>query len=180
MHFSVYDHENQISAINAKAKARIQVTAIKEAHLAEARILQEDLTDPIVKRDKIYSPTFRKGHKTRFALAGFLDIDGDGKSDQTKVKSIITTNGGVVDAELSADGSVAGKISIDTHFLVRGEAPTDKSNEPFINGWNSMQEEATRKGLEPMSLHELLDRMGYHDDTRVVDLRRGDPGGAGE
>jgi len=49
----------------------------------------------------------------------------------------------------------------------------------MINGWNNMQEEATRKGLETMSLQELLDRMGYHDDTRVIDLQRGGPGGGG-
>ena len=178
MNFSVYD-KNQIGATNAEVKAKIQVTAIKEAHLAEARIVESDDLDVIMKGDKIYSPTFRKGHKTRFALAGFMDIDGDGKSDQTKVKSIITTNGGVVDAELLPDGSIAGKLSVETRFLVRGEAPTDKTDERMLNGWNSMQEEATRKGLETMSLQELLDRMGYHDDARVIDLQRGGPGGGG-
>jgi len=178
MNFSVYD-KNQIGATNAEIKAKIQITAIKEPHLAEARIVESDDLDVIMKGDKIYSPTFRKGHKTRFALAGFLDIDGDGKSDQTKVKSIITTNGGVVDMELLPDGSLAGKMSVETRFLVRGEAPTDKTDERMINGWNNVQEEATRKGLETMSLQELLDRMGYHDDTRVIDLQRGGPGGGG-
>ena len=178
MNFSVYD-QNQIGATNAEIKAKIQITAIKEPHLAEARIVESDDLDVIMKGDKIYSPTFRKGHKTRFALTGFLDIDGDGKSDQTKVKSIITTNGGVVDAELLPDGSIAGKLSVETRFLVRGEAPTDKTDERMLNGWNSMQEEATRKGLETMSLQELLDRMGYHDDARVIDLQRGGPGGGG-
>ena len=178
MNFSVYD-QNQIGATNAEIKAKIQITAIKEPHLAEARIVESEDLDVIMKGDKIYSPTFRKGHKTRFALTGFLDIDGDGKSDQTKVKSIITTNGGVVDAELLPDGSIAGKLSVETRFLVRGEAPTDKTDERMLNGWNSMQEEATRKGLETMSLQELLDRMGYHDDARVIDLQRGGPGGGG-
>jgi len=84
-----------------------------------------------------------------------------------------------VDAELLADGSIAGEISIETRFLVTGEAPTDKTDERLINGWNSLQEEATRKGLEAMSLQELLDRMGYHDDSRVIDLQRGGPGGSG-
>ncbi len=179
MYFSVYDPHHVIGGVNAKAKARIQVTAIREPHVAEARILYHDLTNPIVKTDKIYSPTFRKGQKLRFALAGFLDIDGDGKSDQAKVKSIITSNGGVVDAELLADGSIAGDVSLETRFLVTGEAPTDKTDERLINGWNSMQEEATRKGLETMSLQKLLDRMGYHDDTRVINLQRGGPGSSG-
>ncbi len=179
MYFSVYDDQNQIGAVNSQAKAKIQITSVKEPRVAEARILKHDLRNPIMKGDKIHSPIFRKGQKTRFALAGFLDIDGDGKSDQAKVKSVITTNGGVVDAELLADGSIAGEISIETRFLVTGEAPTDKTDERLINGWNSLQEEATRKGLEAMSLQELLDRMGYHDDSRVIDLQRGGPGGSG-
>ena len=39
---------------------------------------------------KRFSRSFRKGQKTHFALAGLLDINGDGRSDQTKLKSIIT------------------------------------------------------------------------------------------
>ncbi len=179
MTFSVYD-QNQVGATNAVTKASIQVIAIKDAHSAEARILEHDLGNPIMSGDKIYSPTFRKGQKTRFALAGFLDIDGDGKSDQKKVKSIITTNGGEVDAELLEDGSIAGKITLDTRYLVRGEAPTDKTKQQLIDGWNAMLEESTRKGLEAMALDELLARMGYSDDSRVVNLQRGGPGGSGK
>jgi len=179
MTFSVYD-QNQVGATNAEIKASVQITAIKDAHSAEARILDHDLHNPIMKGDKIYSPTFRRGQKTRFALAGFLDIDGDGRSDQNKVKSIITTGGGEVDAELLPDGSIAGKITLDTRYLVRGTAPTDKTDEQLINGWNTLLEEATRKGLETMALKELLARMGYHDDSRVINLQRGGPGGAGD
>jgi hypothetical protein len=177
MNFSVYD-QNEIGATQAEIKAKIQVTAVKEPRLAEARILEDDIAAPIMKGDKIYSPTFRKGQKTRFALAGFLDIDGDGRSDQKKVKSIITTNGGVVDAELLEDGSIAGKMTVETRYLVRGEAPTDRTDQQLIDGWNLMIGEATNKGLETMALDELLARMGYHDDSRVINLQRGGTGGS--
>ena len=43
-----------------------------------------------------------------------------------------------------------------------------------------MLEESTRKGLEAMALDELLARMGYSDDSRVVNLQRGGPGGSGK
>ncbi len=178
MTFSVYD-QDQVGATNAEIKAKIQITAVNKPHSSEARILEHDLGNPIMTEDKIYSPTFRKGQKTRFALAGFFDIDGDGKSDQKKVKSIITINGGVVDAELLEDGSIAGKITLDTRYLVRGEAPTDKTDEQRITGWNKMQEDAVDLGLETMPLDELLARMGYQDDSRVIDLQRGGPGGSG-
>ncbi len=122
--------------------------------------------------DKVYSPAFRKGQKTRFALAGLIDIDKDGKSDQTRVKSLITMNGGIVDAELMDDGSVAGKMTIETRYLVKGDRPTDKTNQKFIEGFTSMTGEATRLGIESITLDNLLDRMGYVPDNRVVPMSR--------
>ncbi len=178
MSFSVYDQE-ETGVGNAEVKARIEVTQVKDVHLAEARILEEELTDPIMKGDKIYSPSFRKGQKTRFALAGFLDINGDGKSDQTKVKSIISMNNGVVDAELLEDGSIAGKVTVDTHYLVEGEKPTERTNERQTQGFTKIVTEASRLGIQKITLATLLDRMGYHDERRVLDLQRGGPGGSG-
>jgi len=178
MTFSVID-QNETGVGTAPVKARIEVTQVKDVHRAEARILDNELTDPIMKGDKIYSPSFRKGQKTHFALAGFLDINGDGRSDQTKVKSIITMNNGVVDAELLDDGSIAGKMTVDTHYIVKGDAPTDRTNERLTQGFSKIVGEASRLGIQNITLATLLDRMGYHDERRVIDLQRGGPGGSG-
>lgn len=172
MIFSVID-QNETGVTRSKVKGRIEITQIKDQHTSEARILQEeDLANPIMKDDKVYSPSFRKGQKTRFALAGLIDIDKDGKSDQTRVKSLITMNGGVVDAELLEDGSIAGKMTVDTRFLVKGDRPTDKTNQKLIEGYTAMTGEATRLGIETISLENLLDRMGYVPDNRVVPMSR--------
>ena len=178
MTFSVVD-QNETGVVDVPVKAQIEVTRVMDVHLAEARILSDELENPIMKGDKIYSPSFRRGQKTHFALAGFMDINGDGKSDQEKVKSIITMNNGVVDAELMPDGSIAGKITTDTHYLVKGKAPTDRTDERLTSGYSKMIQEATDKGVQTISLEVLLERMGYHDERRVVDLRRGGPGGSG-
>ena len=81
--FSVYP-EKPTSVTKESAKASIEVTAIRGEHEAEARIMPGDtskLADPIMPRDKIYSPVWSRGTKKHFALAGFMDIDGDGRSD---------------------------------------------------------------------------------------------------
>ena len=123
MIFSVID-QNETGVTKSKVKGRVEITQVKDQHTSEARILEEaELANPIMKGDKIYSPSFRKGQKTRFALAGLIDIDKDGKSDQTKVKALITMNGGLVDAELLEDGSIAGKMTADTRYLVKGDTP---------------------------------------------------------
>jgi hypothetical protein len=175
MTFSVLD-KSQSGVMAAEIKGRIEVTRIMEPHLAEARILEDSLSDPILPGDKIYSPSFRKGQRTHFALAGFLDIDGDGRSDQEKVKSIISTNNGVIDCELKEDGAIVGKIESTTRYLVKGDRPTDKSNERLTRGYTEMIGEATRLGIESITLDTLMDRMGYFDYSRVVPMQRG--GGA--
>jgi hypothetical protein len=176
MSFSVYD-QAETGVTKGKIKGRIEVTKVMDAHRAEARILEDELADPILQGDKVYSPSFRKGQKTHFALAGFLDVDGDGKSDQEMVKSLITTNGGVVDCELLPDGTIAGKMTLETRFFVKGDAPTEKTAPALIKGFTELSGEATRLGIESMSLATLLDRMGYHADRRVVPLTRGGTGG---
>jgi hypothetical protein len=171
MIFSVID-QKETGVTKSKVKGRIEVTRVMDAHSAEARVLEDELANPIMKGDKIYSPSFRKGRKVRFALAGMMDMDKDGKSDQTQVKALITMNGGVVDAELLDDGSIAGTLTGDTRFLVKGDRPTDKTNQKLIDGFTAMTGEATRLGIETITLDSLLDRMGYVPDRRVVPMSR--------
>lgn len=172
MIFSVID-QSETGVTRSKVKGRIEITQVKDQHTSEARILEEtDIANPIMQGDKIYSPAFRKGQKTRFALAGLIDIDRDGKSDQAKVKALITMNGGLVDAELLDDGSIAGKMTMDTRYLVKGDRPTDKTNQKLIDGFTTMTGEATRLGIETITIDSLLDRMGYIPDRRVVPMTR--------
>ncbi len=172
MTFSVYDRRHT-GVESAPIKGRIEVTRVMESRLAEARILEDDLSDPIMQGDIIYSPSFRRGQRTHFALVGIMDITGDGRSDLERVKSLITANNGVVDAELQPDGTIVGQMTSTTRYLVRGESPTDKSNERLMQGYSEMIGEATRQGIQSMSLENLLDRMGYVPGSRVVPMQRG-------
>jgi hypothetical protein len=181
MTFSVIDRD-ETGVTKGKVKGRIEVTQLKDAHLAEARIVDVDLSDPILPGDQVYSPSFRKGQKTRFALAGLLDMDRDGKSDQEKVKALIRTNGGEVDAELKEDGKIEGKMTIDTKYLVKGDRPTDKTNQELIKGYTQIIQKATELGIESISLETLLDRMGYFPENRVIPMSgegSATPAGAG-
>jgi hypothetical protein len=158
--FRVVD-QAAVNVAEAKIKGRIEVTRIIEDHLAEARILEDELTDPILPGDRIYSAVWQKGHQLHFALAGLVDIDGDGTSDRDKLKAIIAMNNGVVDAELLDDGRIEGKMTLETHYLVKGESPTQESGEAFRNGFTKMMDQASRLGVQVMTLKGLLQRVGY-------------------
>ena len=45
--------------------------------VAEARIVEDRISDPIMPGDKVYTPVWGPGEQRRFALTGFLDVDGD-------------------------------------------------------------------------------------------------------
>ena len=179
MLFSVFD-QNETGVTKAKVKGRIEVTRIIGPNQAEARIIAEDdsLKNPIMKDDMIYSPTFKKGEKMHVALVGTIDINNDGVSDRERLKSIIAMNNGIVDAELLEDGTVAGKMTMDTRFLIQGQKPDEKTNPKLTKGYTDMIGEATRLGIDMMTLKAFLDRMGYSGEQRVTPLTRGGAGGA--
>ena len=120
--FSVYDAD-QHDAAKATKKGSIEVTRLLGEHMAEARITEDDPTNPILTGDNIYSQVWHRGKKLHFALTGFIDFDGDGQSDMQLARDLIELNGGVVDAYLNDDGTVEGEITANTRYLVLGDVP---------------------------------------------------------
>ena len=57
--------------------------------MVEARILDDKVSDPIIPGDKIFTPLWSPGEQRHFALAGLMDIDGDGHSDLEPLMNII-------------------------------------------------------------------------------------------
>ena len=75
--FSVVGGEESNPA-SAKSKGKIEVINLLGPHVAEARIVEDDLGDPLMPGDKVFSPSWEPGRAEHFGLAGFMDIDGDG------------------------------------------------------------------------------------------------------
>lgn len=173
--FSVYPADTTDVSRQGK-KGSVEVIQILGDHLAEARIIEDDIAEPIMPGDKIHTPVWNPGEPRRFALAPFIDIDGDGESDQEIVRNVITMNGGVIDAEVVETPSGAdrrGKMTINTRYLVRGEAPTDKSNQDLLKEVSRLVDEAERLGVETVSYQELLHRMGWKNKAPVTQYGAG-------
>lgn len=116
-----------VDAINieeAELKAKVQVTKILGDHVAQARVLGEpSFRNPLVQGDKLYSPFWAPGRQVKIALAGDIDITGDGHSDVDHLKSMIQMAGATVAATLSPAGEVTGQLDSSIRFLVVGEPP---------------------------------------------------------
>jgi len=170
--FSVYPADTTNLTTMGK-KASIEVTQILGAHTAEARILEDQISDPIMLGDKIHTPVWSPGEQKRFALAGFMELDGDGKSDQHIVRNLITMNGGVVDCETDEEGNRHGVMSAETSYIVLGRAPDEKSKPSVYNGYSRMIREAEKFGVKKISLAELLKKMGWKNQSPVVRFGKG-------
>lgn len=181
--FSVYDPSvNTLNLPNAaderdesrtqqtKRKASIEVIDIVDDHLAECRILEDNVKDPILPGDNIFTPAWRPGQKLQFALVGRMDIDGDVEDDREKVKNLIEANGGQIVCEVLNDGKRIGNISVNTRFLVIGERPEDTAGEEMRAAYNNIIGAAERNGVQQISVNDLLVLMGYKGTDRTVSL----------
>ncbi|MDA1054262.1 MAG: hypothetical protein O3C40_27775 [Planctomycetota bacterium] len=189
--FSVYDHEAMNVAPGAggdkgdseeaskrkidERKGMIEITRVIDQHLAEARIVDDYAADPILPGDQVFSPAWKPGRKVRFALVGFMDIDGDGRSDRKLVRNIISMGGGNIDAEVHDDGASEGELSANTRYLVRGE-PRDGSNAKVLTADGNLIGKAEDLGIQEITLDMLLGLMGYKPEIRTVGLgKNADP-----
>ena len=173
--FSVYE-DNVTNALNAEPKGAIEVVRVDKEHMAMAKVISDESTNPIIKGDRVISTVFHRGRPERFAIAGLVDVDGDGKSDLELLVSLIKRNGGVIDAFIDDKGNRDGTLSPRTKFLVLGEKPTDRSDAKVLKEYDRIITSAEKNGVKKMALKDLLDHMGYRGRERSVGLgRHSDP-----
>jgi len=160
-----------------RSKAGIEVTQILGDHLAEARILDDDANDPIIPGDKIFTPLWSPGERRHFALAGFIDLDGDGQSDLATVTNLITAAGGVVDCYIADAGKdknkVKGAIDVNTNCLIVGAAPDEKGDPGQRDAFTRILREADQFRLPKLQIGDFLQRIGWKNMSSVVRYGRG-------
>lgn len=170
--FSVYE-QDATDAGKAEKKGSLEVIRLLGAHTAQVQITGDSLRDPILPGDWIYSQTWHRGAEIRFAFAGVIDIDGDGKSDVQMARNLIALNGAKIDAIQDEEGKIDGKISVDTRYLVLGDYPSTPGLEGLRTGWDNLSEDAQKYGVDTITLQQFLDQMGYRASDRTVVLGAG-------
>ena len=163
------------------SKASIEVTKILGEHKAQARILDDVLTNPIVAGDVIYTPIWRPGQVQHFALAAGMRIPGVGQrdgstrqSDLETIKKLIRLNGGVVDAFISEGddgnkrGLLVGEVGSQTNFLVLGDlTEDDNQDQDMMETQALMKKAAEQYAVKLIGLREFLTKMGWKNVTPV-------------
>jgi hypothetical protein len=165
--FSVYPADtNDVTKVGKKAS--IEVTQILGAHLAEARIVEDEPGNPIMPGDVIHTPVWAPGEREHFVLTDGMDLDDDGKSDLKTVLQIITMNGGVVDCYITDEGERHGQFTSQSRYLVMGDDPDDTASAARLQARRDLLTDAEQRGLMTITLKGLLDKMGWKNQTPVL------------
>ncbi|MEM1061998.1 MAG: hypothetical protein AAF532_08140 [Planctomycetota bacterium] len=180
--FSIYTRLNSgVARDQDDIKGAIEVTKITGPHLAEARILSNDIARPIGPEDPIYTPLWSPGTKERFAFVGMVDLDGDGEptsEDRAILYDLIENTGAEISSEVNDDGERLGDAELDetTRFLVVGnipdysDAPTPEAKaaiERMLEHAKRMKDEARLQGIRVVSLSQFKDYVGYSPKRRL-------------
>lgn len=168
--FSVYDTE-ETDAGKAEKKGAIEVVRMLSEHMAECRVTDDNPRNPILPNDYIYSPVWHAGRPQHFALTGFIDLNGDGRSDLQLAKDLIELNGGIVDASPNPEtNEQEGELTIDTRYMVFGERSEKVNDGAIRKTWEDMHDRANALGVELISVIDFANQMGYKPEDKTVGL----------
>jgi hypothetical protein len=165
--FSVYPADtNDVTKVGKKAS--IEVTQILGDHLAEARIVEDEPGNPVMPGDVIHTPVWAPGEREHFVLTDGMDLDDDGKSDLQTVIHIITMNGGVVDCYVTDEGERHGDFTSKSRYLVMGDDPDESASPARLAEHRDLLQDSEQRGLMKITLKDLLDKMGWKNQTPVL------------
>ena len=101
---------------DAVPKGSVQVVRSIGEHLCEAKILEDQMSNPVQQGDLVYTPLWRPGEVIRYALDFHLDIDGDGRSDLAKLMMLIRSSGAEVATYIDDEASFNTKTKLPPTF----------------------------------------------------------------
>lgn len=193
--FSVYRKDHHGVGLGADAediKGQLEITRIIDATTSEARVLSDDIFDPIAKGDPIYTPLWSPGRTEKFAIIGIIDLDQDGIEDREQFHELVQDTGARINHEVLDDGTRLryskypdewlewadgdAELDSDTKYVIKATIPDvalaaleeDKEKRLKISEQlKTMRDEARRLGIEEINLNDFLSYIGYRPQQRL-------------
>src|SRR5262245_77221 len=142
---------------NELVKGMVEITRVTGPNSAEARITfhPQELRNAITRGDQLFTMALSSGAKEHAALAGIIDLDGDGKPDNDNFRAILKRNNRDVDAFLDLKSAVIkGKIKPSTQFLIVG------TGAPMVGNIKKMVDEANQMKIPVVDSRRFLAVIG--------------------
>lgn len=175
--FAIYD-QSVTNFEQGNHKATIEVTQVSP-NKAQARITEENPSNPILTGDYILTATWDPGFSVPIALAGRFDLDGDIYDDTDKLVQMIKRNGGTVVARHDGEGNIQGKMDANVRYFVKGDPPIagaqaeegDKRNTvAIVQAMQEMEKMAEQNTIQVIGLQKLLNRMGVRGKPKTTQI----------
>ncbi|HEX3999672.1 MAG TPA: hypothetical protein VHX65_14055 [Pirellulales bacterium] len=167
--FNVYP-EGTANVTNVVPKGRVEVTNITGPHTSEARIIENAINDPLLPGDLVHTIEWAPGQHPHYAIGGVIDLNGSGTDQTQKLREMIESTGGIVDAYVEdykdSDGKlsarVKGAVNINTRYLILGDPKVETTEGAArLQPDNTLMTEADRLHVEKIGLNKFLTMMGY-------------------
>jgi hypothetical protein len=166
-------------------KAFVEVLNVVDDHLSQVRVLYDydermepkpqrhnPRRDPVLKGDVLYNPTWDPNQKKHVAIAGGVDLVGDGRDSLPEFLRTLERQNIVVDAYFDTkDFTIKGHgIDVNTDLLIIGPMPRnlldprgqDKEiRDKLEEGIRTMRNQAKDNGVKVRGLRQYLEEIGY-------------------
>ena len=163
-------------------KGSVQVVRSLGEHLCEAKILEDEMSNPISAGDLAYTPLWRPGKVIKYALDYGLDIDGDSLSDLDQIINIIQSSGAEVVAFIDDEGKINGEITDDVYRVVRADVNisdllahdstrNDAAREALQRLEQGFLDSAKKAGVQEIFLADFLKSIGYKETAKITRYR---------
>ncbi|MBY0522945.1 MAG: hypothetical protein K2R98_06085 [Gemmataceae bacterium] len=150
----------------AERKASVEVVSVSGDHMCMARVteIKSATRDPILKGDLLYNPAWTPGLREHVAIAGFIDLSGDGRDETAEFVKSLEKQGVIVDAyldlkEMALKGALK-KLDRQTGYLILGELPDlDKGG---------VMNQADPRLERKMNIHEEINKL--HEQAKALGI----------
>jgi hypothetical protein len=159
----------------AQSKGTVEVVNVISDHLSQVRVTswKDRDKDPIVKGDVLFNPIWNPTLKKHVALAGTIELTGDGRDSMVEFIRSLEKQGIVVDAYLDLKEKPPAikerpGISVQTDYLILGFGPSGEAREgdkqfqeDFKSRYEEMKKQARENGVTIVNLRQYLEMIGY-------------------
>jgi hypothetical protein len=155
----------------SQPKGTLEVVNVVGDHLSRTRItsVKDANRDPILEGDVLYNPSWNPTVKKHVALAGLMDLTGDGRDSLPEFMRNLKRQNIDIDAWLDPkDGSTHGQITVRTDFLILGESLESSETirgktlgTALRDKMNDMKVAAAKNGVRVIGLNKYLEMIGY-------------------
>jgi hypothetical protein len=162
---------------STQRKGALEVIDVRGPHLSLAKITEtvDPRTMPIQSGDVLVNPAWSPTMQEHVAIAGLIDLAGDGRDHSEDLMRALRSQGVVIDAYVDLrEATIKGKMTFKTDYLILGEQPEFNANTTVREGDSrfehkteiltkiaDMQTEAKRVGATVVPLRRFVALTGY-------------------